>query len=121
MSDMIAAEFVAESAERFGRLPPPPTVESIQRAVARRERIAYAEMFSRRRSARIAMARQIAMWLVRQTTLHSFPAIGRMFGGRDHTTAMHAVSKIDQMMVDSPEFHAEMMALRLALTTGEPI
>lgn len=73
------------------------TIEEIQKRVAEHYNIRLGEMYSARRSRAIARPRQVAMYLSKQLTARSLPEIGRKFGGRDHTTVMHAVRKIDEL------------------------
>lgn len=70
------------------------TVENIQKTVADFYKIKVADMYSKRRPANIALPRQIAMYLAKELTQKSLPEIGDLFGGRDHTTVLHAVRKI---------------------------
>ena len=72
------------------------TVELIQKTVADYYKIKIADMYSKRRPSSIAVPRQIAMYLAKELTQKSLPEIGEMFGGRDHTTVLHAVRKIGQ-------------------------
>ena len=58
----------------------------------------YDEICSQRKNRPLALARQKMMWVVKQVTLFSYPEIGRKFGGRDHTTAIHAIKKIDSLI-----------------------
>ncbi len=73
------------------------TVENIQKTVAEYYKIRLADMLSKRRSRSIARPRQIAMSLAKELTSHSLPEIGDLFGGRDHTTVLHACRKIKQL------------------------
>ena len=73
------------------------TVEEIQRQVASHYQVRMGDMHSARRSRAVARPRQIAMYLSKQLTQHSLPDIGRRFGGRDHTTVLHAVRKVDEL------------------------
>lgn len=73
------------------------TVENIQKIVAEYYKIRLADMLSKRRSRSIARPRQIAMSLAKELTSHSLPEIGDLFGGRDHTTVLHACRKIKQL------------------------
>ncbi len=73
------------------------TIDEIQRTVAEYYNLRLSEMLSQRRSRMIARPRQTAMYLCKQLTSRSLPEIGRRFGGRDHTTVMHAVRKIDDL------------------------
>lgn len=80
-----------------------PRVLDIQRAVCAHFDIALLEMSSQRRSRCLARPRQIAMYLSRQLTPHSLPAIGRMFGGRDHSTVIHAVHQVERLRASDSE------------------
>ena len=73
------------------------TIEEIQKQVAEHFNIRVADMHSARRSRAVARPRQVAMFLAKQLTSRSLPEIGRKFGGRDHTTVMHAVKKIEEL------------------------
>jgi len=73
------------------------TIDEIQRRVAEHFNIKMAEMTSSRRARVVARPRQVAMYLAKQLTQRSLPEIGRKFGGRDHTTVMHAVKKIEEL------------------------
>jgi chromosomal replication initiator protein len=70
------------------------TVELIQKTVADHYKIKVADMYSKKRPNNIAMPRQVAMYLAKELTQKSLPEIGELFGGRDHTTVLHAVRKI---------------------------
>ncbi len=72
-------------------------IEDIQRAVARHYNVSRADMLSSRRTANVVRPRQVAMYLAKTLTLRSLPEIGRRFGGRDHTTVLHAVRKIETL------------------------
>ena len=74
------------------------SVDEIQKKVASHFTIKVADMFSARRSRQIARPRQIAMYLAKNLTSMSYPEIGKRFGNRDHTTIMHAVRKIEELM-----------------------
>jgi chromosomal replication initiator protein len=73
------------------------TIEEIQKAVVEHYAIRMADMTSARRSRAIARPRQVAMYLAKQLTPRSLPEIGKKFGGRDHTTVMHAVRQIEKL------------------------
>lgn len=73
------------------------TIEEIQKRVAEHYTIRLVDMSSARRSRQIARPRQVAMYLAKQLTSRSLPEIGRKFGGRDHTTVMHAVKKVEEL------------------------
>ncbi len=73
------------------------TIENIQKTVAEYYKIRVAELLSKRRSRSIARPRQVAMALARELTRHSLPEIGDAFGGRDHTTVMHACDRVKEL------------------------
>lgn len=73
-------------------------IEEIQRVVARRYNVSRSDLLSSRRTANVVRPRQIAMYLAKTLTLRSLPEIGRRFGGRDHTTVLHAVRKIEGLV-----------------------
>lgn len=73
------------------------TIENIQRTVAEYCKIRYADLLSKRRSRSVARPRQLAMALSKELTKHSLPEIGEAFGGRDHTTVLHACRKIAEL------------------------
>ena len=73
------------------------TLELIQKTVADYYKLKVAEMHSKKRSRAIARPRQVAMWLARELTHHSLPEIGEAFGGRDHTTVLHACRTINDL------------------------
>ncbi len=91
------------------------TIEEIQRQVASHYNIRVSDMYSARRARAIARPRQIAMYLSKQLTHRSLPEIGRKFGGRDHTTVMHAVKKIDELRATDRHFDADVDLLRRML------
>ncbi|CAN4265215.1 DnaA ATPase involved in DNA replication initiation [Methylophilaceae bacterium] len=80
------------------------TMENIQKTVADYYKIKVAEMYSKKRMRNFARPRQIAMALSRELTNHSFPEIGEAFGGRHHTTVMHACDEIDLLRKNDPSF-----------------
>jgi chromosomal replication initiator protein len=73
------------------------TVDMIQKTVAEHYSLKQADLISERRARAVARPRQVAMWLAKQITTRSLPDIGRRFGGRDHTTVLHAVRRIEQL------------------------
>ena len=91
------------------------SVENIQKTVADFFRIKVADMYSKRRPANIARPRQIAMYLTKELTQKSLPEIGELFGGRDHTTVLHAVRKIAQDRLKNPECNHELHVLEQTL------
>ncbi len=80
------------------------TMENIQKTVADYYKIKVAEMYSKKRTRNFARPRQIAMALSRELTNHSFPEIGEAFGGRHHTTVMHACDEVDLLRQNDPTF-----------------
>ena len=92
------------------------TVDDIQKQVARHFNIRVADMFSARRSRQIARPRQIAMYLAKNLTSLSYPEIGRRFGNRDHTTIMHAVRKVEELMVTETELADDVNLLKSVLS-----
>jgi len=92
------------------------TIDEIQRKVAEHYNIRMSDMHSVRRARAVARPRQVAMYLAKQLTARSLPEIGRKFGGRDHTTVMHAVRKIDELMADDAQIAQDVEICRRALT-----
>jgi chromosomal replication initiator protein len=76
------------------------TVDMIQKAVAEHYSLKQADLISERRARAVARPRQVAMWLAKQITTRSLPDIGRRFGGRDHTTVLHAVRRIEALKAE---------------------
>jgi chromosomal replication initiator protein len=91
------------------------SVENIQKTVADFFNIKVADMYSKRRPANIARPRQIAMYLAKELTQKSLPEIGDLFGGRDHTTVLHAVRKVSQDRAKNPECNHELHVLEQTL------
>ncbi len=91
------------------------TIDEIQRRVAEHFNIRLAEMTSDRRARIVARPRQVAMYLAKQLTTRSLPEIGRKFGGRDHTTVIHAVRKIEELMLTDPVLAEDVELLRRML------
>jgi chromosomal replication initiator protein len=91
------------------------TIEEIQRKVAEHFNIKIAEMQSARRARAVARPRQVAMYLAKQLTSRSLPEIGRKFGGRDHTTVMHAVRKVEELRSTDASFSEDVDLLRRML------
>jgi len=79
------------------------TIDNIQKTVAEYYKIKIAEILSKRRSRSVARPRQMAMALAKELTNHSLPEIGDAFGGRDHTTVLHACRKIKELKETSPD------------------
>jgi len=91
------------------------SVENIQKTVADFFNIKVADMYSKKRPANIARPRQIAMYLAKELTQKSLPEIGELFGGRDHTTVLHAVRKIAGDRTKNPEVNHELHVLEQTL------
>ncbi|HFB55562.1 MAG TPA: chromosomal replication initiator protein DnaA [Hellea balneolensis] len=83
-----------------------PSVDKIQRVTTKEFGISMDEILSKRRSRAIARPRQVAMYLCKTLTKRSLPDIGRRFGGRDHTTVMHAIKRIEQLREQDKTLHA---------------
>ena len=90
-------------------------LREIQKKVAEHFDIKLAEMHSSRRARSVARPRQIAMYLSKQLTSRSLPEIGRRFGGRDHTTVMHAIRKVDELRNSDTVFSEDVELLRRVL------
>ena len=93
------------------------TIDEIQKRVAEHFNIRLSEMHSARRARAIARPRQVAMYLAKQLTARSLPEIGRKFGGRDHTTVMHAVRRVEELRQTDPNFAEDIELLRRMLET----
>ena len=91
------------------------TIEEIQKKVSEHYNIRQTEMTSARRARAVARPRQVAMYLSKQLTSRSLPEIGRKFGGRDHTTVMHAVAKVNELMQLDGDFAEGVELLRRML------
>ncbi|MDH3231958.1 MAG: chromosomal replication initiator protein DnaA [Alphaproteobacteria bacterium] len=91
------------------------TIEEIQKRVAEHYAIRLSDMHSARRARAVARPRQVAMYLAKQLTTRSLPEIGRKFGGRDHTTVMHAVKRIEQLRATDAGFAEDIDLLRRML------
>lgn len=81
------------------------TIEDVQRAVSAHYRLRLDELKSKNNSRQIAVPRQVAMYLCKRVTKHSFPEIGREFGGKHHTTVIHSVDKIEALISRDQNFH----------------
>lgn len=90
-------------------------VEPVQRAVCKYYGVTHIDLISNRRTARIVRARQVAMYLAKILTTRSFPEIGRQFGGKDHTTVLHAVNKIGVLLPADPQLATEIAHIRRTL------
>jgi chromosomal replication initiator protein len=90
-------------------------IEDIQRVVARQYNVSRSDLLSSRRTANVVRPRQVAMYLSKTLTLRSLPEIGRRFGGRDHTTVLHAVRKIEALVGKDPVLADEVELLKRQL------
>jgi chromosomal replication initiator protein len=90
-------------------------IEDIQRVVARQYNVSRADLLSSRRTANVVRPRQVAMYLAKVLTLRSLPEIGRRFGGRDHTTVLHAVRKIENLASNDSALAEEIESLKRQL------
>jgi chromosomal replication initiator protein len=91
------------------------SVENIQKTVADYYKIKVADMYSKKRPASIAKPRQIAMYLAKELTQKSLPEIGELFGGRDHTTVLHAVRKISAERLQLNDLNQQLHVLEQTL------
>lgn len=108
----------AESAIRDlvkNREPKRVKIEDIQKLVASRYNVSRSDILSERRTAAVVKPRQIAMYLSKVLTLRSLPEIGRRFGGRDHTTVLHAVRKIEKQIGEDAVLGDEVELLKRML------
>ena len=87
------------------------TVDDIQKATSEHYGMRQADLISERRTRAVARPRQAAMWLAKQLTSRSLPDIGRRFGGRDHTTVLHAVRRIDELRAGDPQLARDLEVL----------
>ena len=83
------------------------TIENIQKTVADYYKLRIADLLSKRRSRSVARPRQVAMALAKELTTHSLPEIGDAFGGRDHTTVMHACKRIKELRELEPRIQED--------------
>jgi chromosomal replication initiator protein len=94
------------------------TIEEIQKRVSEHYNIRQTEMTSARRARAVARPRQVAMYLSKQLTTRSLPEIGRKFGNRDHTTVMHAVARVNELMQADGDFAEGVELLRRMLESS---
>jgi chromosomal replication initiator protein len=87
------------------------TIDEIQRKVAEHYKLRMSDLLSARRARDVARPRQVAMYLAKKLTPRSLPEIGRRFGGRDHTTVMHAVKRIEELRAADREIDADVLLL----------
>jgi len=91
------------------------SIEAIQEAVADHYTISVDEMKGKRRDKHIVYPRQVAMYLIREETESSLPVIGAAFGGRDHTTALHAIEKITELVREDARLQGDLRQVRTRL------
>jgi chromosomal replication initiator protein len=103
ISKMLAQDAIRNIAE--DDRPAGITIEQIQQTVSAHYRLRIDELTSKNNSRQIAVPRQIAMYLCKRLTKHSFPEIGREFGGKHHTTVIHSVEKIEALVLKDQNFH----------------
>jgi chromosomal replication initiator protein len=96
-----------------------PSVEAVQKAVAGWYGIGASELLSPSRAARLAWPRQVAMYLARELTQRPLERIGASFGGRNHTTVVHACAQVRRRLVAEPQLQEQLAALRTAILTDE--
>ena len=93
------------------------TIDNIQRVVSEYYKVKLSELLSKRRSRSVARPRQIAMALAKELTSHSLPEIGEAFGGRDHTTVLHACRKVKELQETNRDIGEDVKQLMRSLTT----
>jgi chromosomal replication initiator protein len=103
ISKMLAQDAIRNIAE--DDQPAGITIEQIQKAVASHYRLRVDDLKSKNNARQIAVPRQVAMYLCKRLTKHSFPEIGREFGGKHHTTVIHSVEKIEALVSKDHNFH----------------
>jgi chromosomal replication initiator protein len=92
------------------------TIDHIQRKTAEFFAVKLSDMRAKNRTKAIAFPRQIAMFLARQLTHSSLAEVGRAFGGKDHTTVIHAVEKIESLLQEDPKLRRTIDTLTQAIT-----
>lgn len=93
------------------------SMDNIRKVVAEYYEVSVKDLMSKKRARHIARPRQVAMALAREFTNNSYPEIGQSFGGRDHTTVMHACDKVKELCVIDPVFDKDYQSLRMMLQT----
>jgi chromosomal replication initiator protein len=99
---------------------PVPSPERIQELVARRWRVKPEALASKRRTKDLTVPRQVAMYLIKETLGTSLVRIGEMFGGRDHSTVIHSIRKVEEDMARDPDFRQRVDDARDEVRTGSP-
>jgi chromosomal replication initiator protein len=113
--DQKAVQAIEESIRAVKRI----RVHDILEAVSEHFHVSYVDLISDRRTKKIVRPRQVAMYLARELTTRSLPEIGRSMGGKDHTTVIHGVRKIEQLIAEGHAISADVAALRERLTPVE--
>lgn len=114
----ITTEFIRESLrDLFAVQDKQVGIDNIQRTVAEYYSIKMPDLLSKRRSRSVARPRQVAMALAKELTNHSLPEIGDAFGGRDHTTVLHACRKVKELQEENAEIREDYKSLLRALTS----
>jgi hypothetical protein len=96
----------------FGETKLPATIKNIQTLVSDKYGVSIPEIVSARRDKSVIVPRHVAFYLVKKLTTYSYPVIGRYFGGRDHSTIIHAVQKIEARMESEPDLRRDVLSLR---------
>ena len=91
------------------------TIDEVQKKVAERYNLKVSDMYSSKRSRTVARPRQVAMYLAKQLTIYSLAEIGKKFGGKDHTTVMHAIKKVEVLLKTDREFSEDVRLLMKVL------
>jgi len=115
MARPLSSELIAEVIPRIAQSARPSSVEQIQRQVAADFGVSCAELIGQTRSASPLRARQVAIFLTRELTDLSLPQIGRLYGGRDHSTVLNSVRRIEATLADDPVMASRVAALRAAI------
>jgi chromosomal replication initiator protein len=115
LASMVLRDAAAQGATDPGRI----KIDDILKIVGRHFNVAKADLLSPRRARTVVVPRQIGMYLAKKLTTRSLPEIGRRFGGRDHSTVLHAVRKIDEQ-IRSDEKLAKDVALLIRLVEQQP-
>jgi chromosomal replication initiator protein len=110
--DYLVAHWIIDDWIRRSEFAPAPSTRLIKCVVAEAFQIPVSNMESERRTNEVVFPRMIAMYLAKALRPDSYPKIGRAFGGRNHTTILHAVRKIERMMSCDPEFFARIECLK---------
>ncbi len=115
----LAKQAIADGRPAAGNDPAQPTIQQIIEAVTRYYDIKLSDLMSKRRHKSIALPRQVCMWLARKHTRFSLEEIGGYFGGRDHTTVMHAVRTVSTRSQNDPALGSDVARIEQALARGE--